>query len=366
MDDNYIINYFYSDKNNNRINRLSRYKIEHISKEIYEYLISRYNHNTTNDIHEIIYRIKNNIETIPRCSVCGNELIFKNASYSNVCSSKCAGKRSYLVQSSKLGIKNLFDAYRDKTIETMLIKYGVMNCSQSQIIKDKKKATFIKHYGVENNFCRDEIKQKNKELLKNNKEDILRKRRITNQEKYGVDYYLSLNKGKHLSITHKEKIGGTVKTKEFQEHRNKKLKENNTFSNSYVEEAFYKILTKKYNDVIRQYKSEKYPFNCDFYIPSIDTYIEIQGSQFHHFHPFDENDIEDINELERLRNLANDAHPQYKRIIQVWAINDVNKRNIAKENNLNFIEIYPKDYYLYKELNNIIDMLKRDKFFKKS
>lgn len=53
--------------------RLSKsYIIKH--KEILDYLLNRYSNNyTINDISEIIYRIANNINSIPNC-ICGNQL----------------------------------------------------------------------------------------------------------------------------------------------------------------------------------------------------------------------------------------------------------------------------------------------------
>lgn len=364
MTDNDIIKYFYSDKNGNTINRVSRYKIKNISDEIMKYILNRYNDNSTDDIHEIIYRIKNNINILPVCYICGKPLKFNVRGYPTVCSISCAGKASYLTSSKKYNTKNIFDIHKEKTQATILKKYGVKNVSQSDIIKKKKKETFIKHYGVENNYCREEIKEKNRLINKLNKEQILEKRKKTNNEKYGVDFYLSLNKGKHLTQEHKEKIGNTIKSEKFQTYRSNKLKENNTFNKSYIEEAFYKLFTSKYNNVIRQYKSKDYPFSCDFYIKDIDTYIEIQGSHYHHFHPFDKNNIDDIKELERLKTLSIN-HPQYDNIIKVWTELDVNKRKIAKDNNLNYIELFPDDYKDNKELYNIVKELKTNNYFKK-
>jgi len=46
---------------------------------------------------------------------------------------------------------------------------------------------------------------------------------------------------------------------------------------SQPEEDSYELLVDKfgYSEVIRQYRSEKYPFFCDFYIPCLDLYIEL-------------------------------------------------------------------------------------------
>ena len=63
-----------------------------------------------------------------------------------------------------------------------------------------------------------------------------------------------------------------------------------TLNTSKVEQLFREYLDNNFtNDFEYNYKSELYPFNCDFYIKSLDLYIEIQGSWTHGDHPFDKN-----------------------------------------------------------------------------
>ena len=63
---------------------------------------------------------------------------------------------------------------------------------------------------------------------------------------------------------------------------------NNSGTKSKSEDAFYKSLKITFNDVVRQYyDKERYPFNCDFYIPSIDLFIEYQGHPSHGIEPYD-------------------------------------------------------------------------------
>jgi G:T-mismatch repair DNA endonuclease (very short patch repair protein) len=59
--------------------------------------------------------------------------------------------------------------YREKFEKTNLLKYGVSNPSQSKTIKEKKKQTFLKNFGYENNFCNSKIRikaQKNIDYVK--------------------------------------------------------------------------------------------------------------------------------------------------------------------------------------------------------
>ncbi len=90
-------------------------------------------------------------------------------------------------------------------------------------------------------------------------------------------------------------------------------------------------------DIICQYRSELYPFNCDFYIKSLDLYIEYQGMWTHGPHPFDKNNINDLKLLEYWKSQNKDF---YNAAINTWTIADPNKRNIAKQNKLNYIEFW--------------------------
>lgn len=57
----------------------------------------------------------------------------------------------------------------------------------------------------------------------------------------------------------------------------KSKKQNNSFNSSSYEENFYSNLLTIFenSDVVRQYKDERYPFACDFYIKPLDLFIEL-------------------------------------------------------------------------------------------
>jgi len=121
-------------------------------------------------------------------------------------------------------------------------------------------------------------------------------------------------------------------------------------SQSYEERCAYALLKHKHHDIITQYSSDKYPFNCDFFVPSLDLYIEYNGSQYHGGHPFDADNDDDIKQLDHLRLLSEQSErhsenkrSQYDAIIDTWTIRDVNKRNIASINNVNLLELWSID-----------------------
>ena len=123
------------------------------------------------------------------------------------------------------------------------------------------------------------------------------------------------------------------------------MKKNNSFNKSKDEEQAYNYLLQKFNkdDIERQYKSNLYPFASDFYIKSLNLYIECHFSQFHNHKPF-KNSIEDLQELEKLKN-KNSKY--YNNVIYTWSNLDVRKLNAFKQNKLNY-----KIFYNIEQFNN--------------
>ena len=126
---------------------------------------------------------------------------------------------------------------------------------------------------------------------------------------------------------------------------------------SNIELNFYEYLISKFdkNDIIPQYSDEiNYPFNCDFYISSLKLLIEIQGTWTHGGHPFDKNNIDDIHTVNVWKSKQS---KYYDCAIEVWTKSDVEKRNLAKKNNLNYLEIFTKDINI--AINTFEEYLKK-------
>lgn len=119
---------------------------------------------------------------------------------------------------------------------------------------------------------------------------------------------------------------------------------NNTFNTSNPEEKYYTYLITKYgvDNVIRQYKDERYPFNCDFYIPSEDLFIELNILWVHGKHPFNPLNEEDLNTLNKWKKKTIKSK-FYEKAIDIWTRADVEKQKIAKLNGLNYKAIYSLD-----------------------
>ena len=396
-------------------NTLRRYtsRIEgKYNKDIYEYLINRYD--DSDSLKETLFRIYNGIEEHPKCPTCGKPLVFKGIFF-KFCSNICAQSSDEIKQKikqtclEKYGVDNYnktkeskekikqtcLEKYgveyfwqsaecKEKIKQTCLEKYGVDSPLKSEKIRNKGKQTCLEKYGVDNpakleenkekvkQTClkkygtisttqckeiRDKIKQSclekygvdNPAKLEENKEKVkqtcLKKYgglapicdpNIKNQikqtclEKYGVDNY-----GK--SLKHKINMSTIMSSDEMQEHRYNVMTKNHSFNTSKPEEELYLYIKEKFPSVKRQYKDKlRYPYNCDFYIPELDYFIELQGYYTHNTHPYNPNSISDQVLVERYK----ERYGPKCQAITIWTLKDPEKRDCAKRNNLNFKEIW--------------------------
>ena len=397
--DQEILSYFLKSNGHVNVQRLNK-----ISDEYRNYLENRYT--DSQSLRETIKRIQYNIEIRPVCVICGKPVKFLNGKKNQLFNKTCCKEHANMLDGITVK-KVLKDIYSDvnkkqeinnkiretcllkygdehysnriKAKETCLQRYGVTSPLKSEIFKQKSKDTCLQKYGVEyTGQIPEKIEKTHKACLeKYGVDSVFKVQKFRNQsldtcikkyasdeddinsivnigqlkyvkdkikntclEKYGVENPMQTQYYKNL-------ISSILSSNEIQKKiYNTKLL-NNSFNISYQEDVCFDLLKEKYSDCIRQYKSELYPFNCDFYIPSLDLYIEYNGSHYHHYHPFNENNEYDLNELNNLKEKAenSNAHKngkksQYDNIIYTWTILDLKKRNIAQQNNLNYIEFW--------------------------
>ena len=321
-----------------------------------------------------------------KCLECGKETKFIKFTkgYHSFCSTKCSNnnkKVSELKKKScikKYGVDNPAKAevVKDKIKQTNLERYGAENVYASKIIRAKIKESFIKRYGVDNpaksNIVKQRVKETNLKRLgvenPSQSPKVQEKIKETNLKRYGTEYGLQ-NKDikKKIKETHVKRYGGIGKqspiirekinktclkkygvtcifltekvkklahSKEAQQKSYDTKKKNHTFTSSKPEKELEIKLKELFPDLETQYKSELYPFACDFYIPSLDLYIEYNGTWTHGGHFFDENDEDDLKVLELWKSRNTEY---YKIAINVWTKSDRLKLKTAIENNLNYI-----------------------------
>ena len=192
-----------------------------------------------------------------------------------------------------------------------VIEYNKSTLQNAQIISRRKESrekavntTKKKHNG---NFWSDE-------QLKRIQENIVKNRKIINEK-------------------NKAKIKECIE--EFKSLSGKGI----SGCSSKVEIDFYKYLinTFGFENVDPQHYDNQYPYSCDFFIPGLDLYIEIQGSWTHGKHPFNPDDKKDN---EKLNYWKSKDSEYYNNAIYTWTDLDVRKRVCARDNHLNYLEIF--------------------------
>lgn len=288
--------------------------------------------NNKKDLQEIVIRFQKNISKFPICPICGKHSkdIFTETCGSQECMRKLRQKRNEENNLQKYGVKNQFQRKeiieiasgketREKVRQTFQKKYGVDNASQVEEFKKKRENTIKEKYGVTNGRQIPGMTEKIEKIF---------------QEKYGVSspFQLPYCREKRKS---KESLDKEYETK----------KRNGTLNSSNAEDYLFEKLKDVFDDAKHGYRSKEYPFNCDFYIPSKDLYIEYQGFWTHGDHPFNPENNEDIEILNNFK-IKSEQSKFYKIAVDVWSVKDPTKRKYVQENNLNWIEFFNEKDFL--------------------
>ena len=318
------------------------------------------------------------------CKYCQKEFVWKNGLPKEFCSAKCLLKwreknkntlethickycgKEYSVKVSQdrwydnnykmyFSAKNFcchgcgLKARHESTAKTNLERYGHENAGQFGS-KEHKKA-LIQKYGKEN-YYQYGTEEYNQLMLErygtvhaSQNKELFEKMENTKLKRYGTKDIGKFGTKEHnKAIKEKYNTDNPMKTRAvIEKNYNTRLK-HKTLNTSIKEEKIYNMLLTRYKDVKRQYKSELYPFACDFYISELDLYIEYQGHWTHGYKPYKKSKEDDI----ILNNFKQKAITSkfYKQAIEVWTIKDPLKRKIAKENNLNWIEFFTLDEFI--------------------
>ena len=238
---------------------------------------------------------------------------------------------------------------KDKQIETNLRKYGVRVTSQAESVKAKARATCEALYGGAGPQCSIEVREKSA---------------VTVRERYGVDNVMDVPAfWCKISDTIRERYGvawaaqsAEIREKQLETCRlryggvsplcdgsvrqraldSKRM--NGTFNTSGPEESAYSLLCEKFGSdgVVRQYCSDVYDFACDFYVKSLDLYIEMNLHWSHGGAFYDVDNPEHVARLGRWSKLA-ERSKYYANAVHVWSVKDLEKLRTARRNNLNYL-----------------------------
>ena len=395
--DNYIIKEYYNKRG--WPNGIKLANAEKFRPNDFKYMSSRYS--DSDSIKETLYRIKNNINIHPLCPTCGKPIKFVGV-FKKHCSSKCSANdpitrnKCKNTCKEKYGVTNVFqdkrvidkiketcvekygvdsfvktDEYLERKKKTSLEKYGVDDPMKSDIVKDKIKNVFMTKYGVINPGAIPEVKAKVRQTSLERygtkctfqAPHVLEQIKKTNLEKYGcenpssspairkkVEETMLMKYGVKCGLSSKE-IREKGKITSFEKYgceypsQSEEIKQkilntkhkNHSFGKSKEEDYIYKQLIKKYPNTKRQYYSKRYKHSCDFYIPDLDMFIEYQGFWTHQTHPYNPLNEDDKTIAYKLKTHGTTF---YTTAYEVWTKSDPAKRQEAKNNNLNYIELW--------------------------
>ena len=224
----------------------------------------------------------------------------------------------------------------------MLDRYGYEHTFQNPEVRKKAKESFEKYRQEHPGYNQAVIKER----AKNYKEMM---QILQNNPDKTIDDFRKIPE-------YEEQVKAYDKSIEIINKIYQKQKENGTLNTSRSEEDLFNILTGAFDNVKRNYKDKRYNYKCDFYIPRLDLFIEYQGSMFHNGKPYSEiykDELDYIIERNKfLKERTGKSITRYDNLIKTWTISDVNKRNTAKVNKLNYLEIYPVF-----NIDNIIDFI---------
>ena len=300
--------------------------------DLWKYLNEKYGF--LDSFQERMYWYYHRLDTKPVCGNCKGPVRFVRFStgYQEYCCAKCANSSTKKIESIKC---------------TNNAKFGGNAPACSSEVQNKMKSTCVERYGVENAMQNSKIKKKTHDTHMtryggqgNGSKILLEKQKKTCLKKYGVENGMQSNSIKTKVKQNNSYKYGVEYTSQLQSVKNRVIetkREHKTFNTSNIEEQFAQYLDSQHTQYIRQYNSESYPFNCDFYIPKYDLYIEINAMWTHNTHPYDTNSIEDALELE---NWKSKKSAFYKNAIEVWTVSDPKKFECAKKNGINYLCSY--------------------------
>lgn len=224
-----------------------------------------------------------------------------------------------------------------KCRKTKKDRYGDENYNNFE----KNRQTCLERYGVDHQCKVKEVAERISNKKKTS--ETQQKYEQTMLSRYGaktVNRVPSIQNKRIETLVSRYGVHNPLQNKEIFQKRVDTMKKNGSFQKSKDEEVLYGKLCEQFGEqnIKRQYKDDRYPFMCDFYIVPIDVFIEVNMHPSHGHHLFNPENKEDILFLEEL-NRKDDEWS--KMIIDVWSRRDYEKHQFAEKNNLKFIAVYP-------------------------
>lgn len=224
---------------------------------------------------ERLWYWSNNINDEFLCK-CGNKTTFNKNwldGYRKYCSTKCSHSDNITKEKrkattlAKYGVDNIakLDSTKKKTEDTNLERYGTKSSFQNKDVQERYKETMNKKYGVNHIFQLDSFKEKAKK---------------TNFKKYGKEYFTQTDKYKEDLIRDNNSKYGTDWYTQTDECKEKTQSTNlERFGGHYSKTDEYKNRVKISN--IQKYDKEWYCQSDDFKLKKSNTNLEKYGCLYH-------------------------------------------------------------------------------------
>jgi hypothetical protein len=216
-----------------------------------------------------------------KCKVCGNETEFETLihGYKFCCSHKCVNiyRSERIIEGvkKKYGVENNFqrEECKEKSKRTMKEKYNVEYASQSNIIQQRMKQSRFEKYNDENYNNSD--KRKKTCLERYGVISILAHKETMKkaiEKKYGVENVMH-----NKNIFTKQQISG-FKAKKF---RDTDLYYRGSYELDFLEKFYDKIDIENGPSINYLFEGENHIYHSDFYIPSKNLIIEIKSLYYY-------------------------------------------------------------------------------------
>ena len=207
------------------------------------------------------------------------------------------------------------DVFMSKSRASMLKRYGVKYSWESAALRSKAQATMRERYGSPCYVQSDEYKER--------LDSIMDKVRNTNMSRYGAPVYTQSDEYKQNVDDIQSRIIATKR-------------QNGVLNTSTVEKH-----VKGFDDFESQYNNDsRYPYLCDFYDKDRDLFIEVNASWTHGYHWYDVENDANICKKWKANSKKSDY---YANALEVFTKRDVEKRETARVNSLNYVTLWDSD-----------------------
>lgn len=216
--------------------------------------------------------------------------------------------------------RSLSEKYRVKKLMDTQLQNGGIGL-QNPVAQSKAVVTNLQRYGVKNSMQRTDI-----HVVSPFTRSEVRKK---------SNHHKSLNLQDAMKIYKQTGVIDDVKKRMSQ-----------------VEFVVFDMLLAKFgkDDVFYSYGlhpyDARYPFNCDFYIKSLDLFIELNVHYSHGSHWYDATNHDDKLRVQHL--LQSDSKKSHN-AIHVWTVTDVQKCECARRHNLRYLVFWDAKQYHYKK-----------------